>query len=230
MSHHLRQIRHGSSSPAVTLLRVLKCAGNRFRFLFSFVGQLICWLPLSNRTHVTSVTLTVLSTYMRSTSCSLNGIELMCKPVVDLEAQNAAVKAKNPNQIWTWRNSILKMGAVSLQISKGWSNDRLCSGTQCISEPGGAGKVALHWLGCDSREAECEGRRATVTLESFKSLVPRQPQAAPHWTVCHVQLGVWNHRSRSFRSVLRLLLQVSQSFLRYFSHFLYTVKPTCTDM
>jgi len=62
--------------------------------------------------------------------------------------------------------------------------------------------VALHQLGCDSREAECEGRQATVTLGRFKSPLLRQLQVSLHWTVCHVKLTVWHLKSFLFRSVL----------------------------
>ena len=61
-----------------------------------------------------------------------------------------------------------------------------------MTEPGqgasvleNVGEVALHQLGRDSREAECEGRRATVTLGSFKSPALRQPPAPLHWTVMY---------------------------------------------
>lgn len=79
------------------------------------------------------------------------------------------------------------------------------------------GEVALHRLGCDSREAECEGRRATVTRGSFKSPALRQPQAPLHWTVCHVQLGMWNN-SLSFRSGGSDMVTIAASSPRFLSY------------
>lgn len=51
------------------------------------------------------------------------------------------------------------------------SVQRACSLKKCR-----AGEVALHQLRCDSWEAECEAKQATVTLGRFKSSLQRQLQ------------------------------------------------------
>lgn len=125
-----------------------------------------------------SINLTVLSPYTRDGSCSLKGFELV-------ETRSFTMKCNKQFHFylfvkWWYKKCTRNVAVCSHQNNGGrvsvelreWSNGIFWTGSKHVV---GLGEVVLHWLGCGSREAECEGRQATVTLGRFKSPVLRQP-------------------------------------------------------